>query len=360
MWVAPGMWASSNCSAVRVSTRNAPSATRRSSCPGVIGCASTPSVSSSPRLIATMLAKFGGCGADPGERLLDELVLALDAEQLVVGELVAERRGDLRAHRAAAAHRAAEVAGPDLGLRRQAEQLLVQRLVDPAGAVAPCRSRGRAGRRRRRTACRRSAPPRACRSATRSVSANAVCSGRWPGVWSAVDRHVAELEAPSRRRRARARSRARRAGGRGSSRRSPRPAGRGRRRGRRGCGSRGCARSAPRGSGRSRGTRRSRTSGRRRRRRRRRRPCTRRRRGPPAGTGGRSRASPFSRALDQCPNLTLGRNRSSRFGTAQAAGRRAGAVPAAAAAAPAARRAAPRRRGSRPSPWAAAARRGRR
>ena len=61
MCVAPGMWASSNCSAVRVSTRNAPSATRRSSCPGVIGWASTPSVSSSPRLIATMLAKFGGC-----------------------------------------------------------------------------------------------------------------------------------------------------------------------------------------------------------------------------------------------------------------------------------------------------------
>ena len=39
--------------------------------------------------------------------------------------------------------------------------------------------------------------PRLARSASASISAKAVCSGRWPGVWSARTRDAAELELPA-------------------------------------------------------------------------------------------------------------------------------------------------------------------
>ena len=69
-----------------------------------------------------------------GERLLDELVLVGDRQRRVVRALEADGRGDLHVHARAAAHRAAEVAGPDLDLGRQHEQLVVERAEDPARA----------------------------------------------------------------------------------------------------------------------------------------------------------------------------------------------------------------------------------
>ena len=62
MQTASGMWASSNWSSVRTSTTSAPAARWRSSWRGASGCGSAPSCSSGPRLTATMLRKFGGCG----------------------------------------------------------------------------------------------------------------------------------------------------------------------------------------------------------------------------------------------------------------------------------------------------------
>ena len=65
---------------------------------GASGSSSTPSVSSGPRLSSTIALKFGGCGPEPGQRLLDELVLVLDRQRRVVRALEADRRGDLHVH----------------------------------------------------------------------------------------------------------------------------------------------------------------------------------------------------------------------------------------------------------------------
>ena len=76
-----------------------------------------------------------------------------------------------------------------------------------------------------------------------SISANAVCSGRWPGVWMARTRsEPSSSSQPSSN--GSCGTRPAQSRGCGSSRRSPPRAGRGRRRGRRGCGSRARARSA--------------------------------------------------------------------------------------------------------------------
>ena len=71
-----------------------------------------------------------------GDRLLDEAVLVVLAEDRVVLALVADRGGDLHVHARAAAHRAAEVPGPDLAGVGQREDLLVEAVEDPARALA--------------------------------------------------------------------------------------------------------------------------------------------------------------------------------------------------------------------------------
>ena len=153
---APGTWASSNCTSVRTSTTSAPSSSRCSSWRGVSGCASTPSVTSGPRLSATMPGSSAAAGPSPAIACGDERVLVGDrAAAALWRELVADRRGDLHVHARPAAHRAAEVAGPDLGLGRQRQQPLVQRAEDVARALLLARRRGPGARRRRRTACRR-------------------------------------------------------------------------------------------------------------------------------------------------------------------------------------------------------------
>ena len=83
---------------------------------GVSGWTSTVSARSGPRLSATMLRKFGGCGRAPAVGAGDELVLVVDLEQALVRALEADRRRDLQVHPGPAAHRAAEVPRPDLAV----------------------------------------------------------------------------------------------------------------------------------------------------------------------------------------------------------------------------------------------------
>ena len=63
--IEPSTWASSNCRSVRTSTSIAPCARFCSSWRGARGSTSTPSVSSGPRLSSTIALKFGGCGPRP-------------------------------------------------------------------------------------------------------------------------------------------------------------------------------------------------------------------------------------------------------------------------------------------------------
>jgi hypothetical protein len=63
--------------------------------------------------------EVGRLRAQARERALDELALPETVEQGVVAALVADRRSDLHVHSGTAAERAAEMAGPDLGLRRE-------------------------------------------------------------------------------------------------------------------------------------------------------------------------------------------------------------------------------------------------
>jgi hypothetical protein len=70
-----------------------------------------------------------------GERGADERVLVGDRERRVVRALETDRGGDLEVHPGTAAHRAAEMPGPQLDLARQGEQLCMQRPEDPARAL---------------------------------------------------------------------------------------------------------------------------------------------------------------------------------------------------------------------------------
>jgi hypothetical protein len=69
--------------------------------------------------------------AEAVQRVLDELVLVRDRQHRVVPALEADRGRHLHVHPRAAAHRAAEVTGPDLDVLAQREQLAVQRPEDP-------------------------------------------------------------------------------------------------------------------------------------------------------------------------------------------------------------------------------------
>ena len=74
-------------------------------------------------------------GAEPADDLVDELVFVVDAQGGVVRPLEPDRGGHLEVHARASAHRAAEVARPNLDLGGQRQQPLVQRAVDRARAV---------------------------------------------------------------------------------------------------------------------------------------------------------------------------------------------------------------------------------
>ncbi len=135
MQTAPGMCASSNWSSVRTSTSSAPSARRRSSWRGASGCASVPSWSSGPRLTVDDVAEVRRLRPERRERRPHELVLVVDRERRVVRALEPDRRADLEVHAGPAAHRAAQVPGPQLDLAGQREDLSVQRVEDPARAL---------------------------------------------------------------------------------------------------------------------------------------------------------------------------------------------------------------------------------
>ncbi len=246
--MAPGMWASSNCSLVRASTRTAPSAMATSTARGVSGAGAADLLEQRAAVERDDVLDVGRRGAERVERGGDEGVTVGVLQRGVVLALEGDRRRALVVHRRAAAGRAAEVAGPDLDLAGKVEQALPQRRVDVVGAclgvdgevgpgdVADEQRVSREHRPRRVAALGRRAPGRTCaRAGGRACAPPRVRRRR--------------ARAASRPRRPRAGTPRRRASGCGSSRPSPAPAGRGRRRGRRDCASRARARCARRAGG---------------------------------------------------------------------------------------------------------------
>ena len=130
------MWASSNCSLVRESTASAPVGDRRLEAVRGELRRGADRFDQRPAVERDDVLDVGRLAADRGDRVLDELGLALEAQRAVVAALEADRRGGLEVDPGAAAERAAEVAGPDLGLLGQGQQALVQGAEDVGGALA--------------------------------------------------------------------------------------------------------------------------------------------------------------------------------------------------------------------------------
>ena len=183
------MCASSNWSAVRTSTTQRARALLHAR-PGAesAGCASTPSLSSGPRLMSTTAWKFGGWGGSAARRALDEAVL--------VAPRAAARCGGARTR--SWRRPSCPCPGPRTGSRRDARATPRRcrrgRAASRAGSGRSPRapsslSTARSGRAMSPTnsvspvSTAHGSSPRAV-----SISANAVCSGRWPGVCSARTR----------------------------------------------------------------------------------------------------------------------------------------------------------------------------
>jgi hypothetical protein len=81
--------------------------------------------------------EVGRLGAEAGGGLPHEVVLVPHLEERLAGALVPDRRRHLQVHAGPAAHRAAQVSRPDLGRVGQQEQLVVQRVEDPACPLRP-------------------------------------------------------------------------------------------------------------------------------------------------------------------------------------------------------------------------------
>ena len=135
-------------------------------------------------------------GAERGGRRGDELVAVADLQERLAGALEADRRGDLQVHARAAAERAAEVAGPHLARLGEVQQRVVQRAEDVARALRLVTARsGRAMSPTNSESPVRTAHGWSLRAV--SVSANAVCSGRCPGVCSARTTSEPSVELPA-------------------------------------------------------------------------------------------------------------------------------------------------------------------
>ena len=135
METAPGMCASSNCSSVRTSTTRAPSRWAWRTWRGVKGCASTVLLDERAPVQRDDVPEVRRLGAERRGGPLDELVLVGEPEELLVGSLEADGGGDLEVHARAAAHGAAEMAGPHLGGVGKAHELVVERVEDAARAL---------------------------------------------------------------------------------------------------------------------------------------------------------------------------------------------------------------------------------
>ena len=184
MLSAPGMCASSNCSSVRTSTTSAPSCWACSTCRGLSGCASTVSLTSGPRLSATMFWKFGGCGPSV------EVVFSTNSSSSVIcssswlarsNPMVEETLRSMPGpphsepprcpgHTSTVSGRLMSLSLSEWKMPRAPSSLSTARsgrAMSPTNSVSPLRT--------------------AHGSSARAVSmsANAVCSGRCPGVCSA-------------------------------------------------------------------------------------------------------------------------------------------------------------------------------
>ena len=82
-----------------------------------------------------MACKFGGCGPSGDVVSRTNSSSSSTASRRVVRALEGDRRGHLHVHAGTAAQRAAEMAGPDLALAGQREQLLAQRAEDALRAL---------------------------------------------------------------------------------------------------------------------------------------------------------------------------------------------------------------------------------
>ena len=164
---------------------------------GLSGATSTRWCASGPRLSATMARKFGGCGPSVDVVSCTNSSSSSIAEQAAVRALEADRGGDLHVH-ARARRTASRRGGRARPRTRRAARAACRAASGRCRArPPPCRPRGRGARCRRRTACRRSSTAHGSGPRAVSISANAVCSGRWPGVCSARTSDAAELELPA-------------------------------------------------------------------------------------------------------------------------------------------------------------------
>ena len=189
MLTAPGRCASSNCSSVRTSTTSAPAARCASTWPGASGCGTTCSARSGPRLVATMLWKFGGWGASAAiacstnSRSSAIFSSGCDARSKpIVEEILRSIPGPPHSEPPRCAGHTSQVAGSvssrswSAWKRSRAPSSLSTarsgRATSPTNSVSP-------------VSTAHGSSPRAV-----SVSAKQVCSGRWPGVCSARIRSV--------------------------------------------------------------------------------------------------------------------------------------------------------------------------
>ena len=183
--IAPGMCASSNCWSVRTSTSSAPStcfcSTWRGGCQrlGRSPARSGPAVDRDDRLeVRRLRAELAIAGARTRPRRRSRAVRLCARSNAIVEEIFMSIPGPPHIEPPRCPGHTSHSPG-------SVSSFSCSEWKIAARALAPSRSPDRAGRCRRRTACRRSAPPTAPAPRAVSISANAVCSGRWPGVCSA-------------------------------------------------------------------------------------------------------------------------------------------------------------------------------
>ena len=181
---APGTWASSNCRSVRTSTTRAPSARFCSTCRGASGWPSTPSRSSGPRLISTIRWKLGGWGPRSSIRRAAKRspsssasIALLARSKPIVDEAFMSIPDPPHSDPPRCPGQTSTSAGSSSSRSRREAKM---------SAAPSSTSTARSGR---ATPPTNSVSPvsTAHGSWERAVSVreNAVCSGRWPGVWTA-------------------------------------------------------------------------------------------------------------------------------------------------------------------------------
>ena len=182
--MAPGMWASSNCSLVRASTRIEPPAIADSTPRGVSGVGAPSSSISGPRLRATMDSTFGGRSpTEPRSPRRKTRGSSGEGQDCGGARGRLSRTSRWRSRGCRTSTRPGVPARPRPRLRGRGGARAL------SGRCPRRPSRGSMARSGRATSpmnnespvsTAQGSPPRPA-----SRSRNEVCSGRWPGVWTA-------------------------------------------------------------------------------------------------------------------------------------------------------------------------------